>query len=217
MFKLFEGASLKIAKNLIRVTHAQESLQLVKEKTISSIDADGLLTIVVALNACNLIETMRSDFISRDIDPIEGQDIVDDYVYETLRVQTWITFRDGADHMDKCLKILELAEKLRIHWISDDDPKGPGPRYYCVKDVLRRLGNEKNFELHDVLFEFTYTQHGEFIKYFKLLLEPTSPPEPAAEISTADEKTPDHSETHASEGAPAHDHLEDQDPEPTAS
>jgi hypothetical protein len=175
MYFLFDGASLKIAKNLIRVTGVQETLKLFREKNISNVGIEELFTQVLALNACNLIQTMKEDFINKEIDSEDQQDITDDYTVENLRMLGLIDIRDGADLMERCQDILDIAEKLRVYWTSKDEPKGPGPRYYCVKDVLRRLGNENNFELYDVLFEFMYTQHKHFIHYFKTLLDPIEP------------------------------------------
>lgn len=176
MYFLFEGASLKIAKNLIRVTGIQETLKLFREKNISNVGMEELLIQVLALNACNLIQTMKEDFVNKEVDSEDQQDITDDYTVENLRMLSLINVKDGADLMEKCQDILGIAEKLRVYWTSEDDPKGPGPRYYCVKDVLRRLGNEKNVELHDALFEFMYTQHKHFIHYFRTLLDPIEPP-----------------------------------------
>lgn len=176
MFTFFKGASLKIARNLIEITRLKDSFALFKEKDISLTGPSELIKLVLALNACNLIATMEEEFVAREISPEDRQDTVDDYVYEGLRVQSWVTFADGAQHMDLCMGILEVAGKLRSHW-EKGDPNGPGPRYYCVKDVLRRLGNEGNHDLQDALFEFTFTQHNEFIKYFHQLLTPTSPEE----------------------------------------
>ena len=75
-----------------------------------------------------------------------------------------------------------LAEKYKVHWMEErEETGGPGPRYYCVKDLLRRLGNEKNYELHDALFEFVYLQHKHFIHYFNVLLDPVDAASPPAE------------------------------------
>ena len=173
MFSLFEGASLKIAKNLIKVTGVQETFQLIQNKNLTTVGAPELLEQILALNACNLFQTMKEEFIDRQIDPEDRQDIVDDYIVENLRLQRAIPYQDGGHLMDLCLKVQALSEKYKVHWLEDQEESGgPGPRYYCVKDLLRRLGNEKNYELHDALFEFVYLQHKHFIHYFKTLLEP---------------------------------------------
>jgi hypothetical protein len=176
LFSLFEGASLKIAKNLIRVTGIRETLKLFREKNLSNVGMEELLIQVLALNACNLLQTMKEDFIGQEINSEDQQDIVDDYVVENLRMLGLANIKDGADLMEKCQDILGISERLQVYWTGEDDPKGPGPRYYCVKDVLRRLGNEQNFDLHDALFEFIYTQHKHFIHYFRTLLDPIEPP-----------------------------------------
>jgi hypothetical protein len=194
MYSLFEGASLKIAKNLIRVTGIQDTFALFDEKNLSNVGMEELLIQVLALNACNLLQTMKEDFIDREIDSEDQQDIVDDYVVENLRMMGLSTIKDGADLMEKCQDILGIAEKLRIYWTDKEDAKGPGPRYYCVKDVLRRLGNEKNFALHDALFEFMYTQHSHFIHYFKTLLDPIEPPAPGGSVPTVPSTSPAPSE-----------------------
>ena len=179
MFSLFEGASLKIAKNLIQVTGVQETFRLIQEKNLTTVGAPELLKQILALNGCNLFQTMREGFIDQQIDPEDRQDIVDDYIVETLRLQKAIPYKDGAELMDLCLEVQALAEKYKVHWMEErEEANGPGPRYYCVKDLLRRLGNEKNYELHDALFEFVYLQHKHFIHYFKVLLEPIDPEPP---------------------------------------
>jgi hypothetical protein len=176
MFWLFEGASLKIAKNLIKVTGVQNTLTLFYQKNLSNVAPEDALKLILALNSCNLMQTMREDFINKEIDPEDRQDIVEDYVVENIRQLAVIQARDGAERMDKCMEIMDVSEKLRSHWMGEEDHTGPGPRYYAVKDVLRRLGNETNHDLHDALFEFVYTQHRHFIHYFKNLLEPSEGP-----------------------------------------
>lgn len=182
MFSLFEGASLKIAKNLIQVTGVQDTFRLIQSKNLSTVGGPELLKQVLALNGCNLFQTMKEGFIDKQIDPEDRQDIVDDYIVENLRLQKTIPYQDGAELMDLCMAVQELAEKYELHWVVErEEAGGPGPRYYCVKELLRRLGNEKNYELHDSLFEFIYLQHKHFIHYFKVLLEPIGPGSAPAE------------------------------------
>jgi hypothetical protein len=187
MFSLFQGASLKIAKNLIKVTGVQEELNLFVKMNMNTVDHQVLLTQLLALNACNLSQTMKENFIATEIDSEDSQDIVDDYVVETLRHQQTLPIKDGADLMEKCQEIEGIAQKFRIHWMGEEGHNGPEPRYFCVMDVLRKFGNEKNHYLQDGLYDFITKQHEHFIHYFQILLTPleSSQPEPApaADIS----------------------------------
>lgn len=172
MFSFFEGASLKIAKYLIQVTGVQKTFTLFYKKNLSNITAEDAFKIILALNATNLIQTMKEDFISREIDQEDSQDIVEDYITENLRQSGLTKVLDGAELMERCIEITGISEKLRVHWMGEEDQHGPDPYYYCVMDVLRRLGNEGNHELQDTLFEFMNFQHKHFTHYFKTLLEP---------------------------------------------
>jgi len=172
MFTLFQGASLKIAKNLIKVTGVQEGFNLFLKKNLSTVNKQELFIRMLALNATNLFQTIKEDFISNEIDTEDGQDIVDDYVVENLRHQEWIPIRDGAELMEKCQEVEGIAQKFRIHWMGEGNQNGPEPRYYCVMDILRRFGNDKNHDLQDALYEFITLQHKHFTRYFHTLLAP---------------------------------------------
>jgi hypothetical protein len=171
MLLLRNGDSLRIAKELIEKTGLQDSLILLESvKRSQTVPPGELLKLLLALSACNLVQTMQEEFIEKNLMPDDQLDIVDDYVVETLRRQRILVLEDGAQIMERCVDILYIVGELEIFWRNDDDPKGPGPRYYCVKEVLRRLGNEDNFSLRDTLFEFMYLQHKYFIDYFIKLL-----------------------------------------------
>ena len=172
MFSLFQGASLKIAKNLIKVTGVQEGLGLFLKMNLSNVNPQELYIQMLSLNATNLLQTMKEDFIRKEIDSEDCQDIVDDYVVENLRHQKFIFVRDGAELMDKCQEIEGIAQKFRIHWMGEGEQTGPEPRYFCVMDVLRKLGNEKNHYLQDALYDFINHQHQHFTRYFQILLSP---------------------------------------------
>jgi hypothetical protein len=177
MLILRNGDSLFIAKELIEKTGLQDSLILLESvKRSESVPPGDLLKLLLALSACNLVQTMKEEFIDQAILPDDQLDITDDYVAETLRRQNVLKMSDGAELMEICVQILYLVGELEIFWRNDEDPKGPGPRYYCVKEVLRRLGNEENFPLRDTLFEFMYLQHKHFIDYFTHRLKPAGPP-----------------------------------------
>lgn len=172
MFSLELHESLKIAKKLIQNTGLNESLAILKEKyRLRDAEPEEILKLVLALSACNLMRTMKSEFITREIPEEDQQDIVDDYVVESLRRQVLLELRDGVERMEKCEAILGIARELQAFWNNTDDPKGPGPRYYCVKEVLRRLNDVTNYDLHDALFEFMYLQHKHYIDFFRELLK----------------------------------------------
>jgi hypothetical protein len=168
MFSLRKNESLEIAKKLIQTTGLEDSLAILKDKYhASALGPEELLKLVLALSTCNLVRTMKSEFIALEITDEDQQDIIDDYVVESLRRQTLVELKDGADRMEKCQSILDVARELQAFWNNADDPKGPGPRYYCVKEVLRRLGDSMNYDLHDSLFEFMYLQHKHYIDFFR--------------------------------------------------
>lgn len=78
MYSLFEGASLKIAQNLIKVTDVREAVTLFLNKNLSTVNKQDLFIQLLALNACNLLQTMKEDFVSREISLEDSQDITDD-------------------------------------------------------------------------------------------------------------------------------------------
>ena len=182
MYLMMKGDSLDMAKKLIQKTGLEESLAILKEKNHQVVvEPRALLEQVLALSACNLVQTMKEDFILQEIMGEDQQDILDDYVVESLRRQKLLKLADGAALMEMCETIEAHVWKLQEFWKEEEDFKGPGPRYFCVKTVLTNLADEKNFELHDALFEFMYLQHVHFINFFKELFNP--PKLPGAMIS----------------------------------
>src|SRR5258708_3153221 len=97
MFTFFEGASFKIARNLIQVTGLRESLQFFQNHNISNVQPPEVLKLLLAADACNLLQTMKEDFIAREIDAEDLQDTVEDYLVENLKSQTLIPCQDGAE------------------------------------------------------------------------------------------------------------------------
>jgi hypothetical protein len=176
MFTLNPHESLEIAKKLIQNTGLEASLAILREKYhIRDVGPEEMLKLVLALSTCNLVRTMKSEFIAQEIPEEDQQDIIDDYVVESLRRQVLLELKDGADKMEKCEAVLGVAKELQAFWNNTDDPKGPGPRYYCVKEVLRRLGDTMNYDLHDALFEFMYLQHKHYIDFFREFLKTPRP------------------------------------------
>ncbi len=171
MFAFFNGASFKIARNLIKVTGLAESLAVFQKNTFSNIEEGEVLKLLLAVDACNLMQTMREDFIHGEIYEEDLQDTVEDYLVENLKAQVVIPCRDGAERMEQCQEILAMTARFQEYWVKEEC-KDPGPRFYCVKELLGRLGSEANTPIHDNLFEFVYEQHNRFIRYFRTLLEP---------------------------------------------
>ena len=165
--------SLERAKKLIQVTSLEENLAFFKAKQSAiKVPAREVLKWVLAMSACNLVRTMKVEFVAAKIPAEDQQDVIDDYVVESLRRQKLLKLKDGAEQMEMCQEILKATVELENFWLKgDDDPNSPGPRYYCVKEVLRRLGDEKNFDLHDALFEFMYLQYKHFLDYFRSFLQ----------------------------------------------
>ncbi len=185
MFSFSQGASLKMARSLIRVTGTREALALFLDKNLSTVDSQDLFIQLLALNACNLLQTLKEGFISDEINLEDGQDIVDDYVIETLRRQDWVKSRDGGELMDRCQEILGIAEKFQSNWEEGAEKPVLEPLYLSVMDVLRKFGSEGYFELQDSLYQFVNQQHQYFTHYFRNLLMPfgsvEAPAEPAPE------------------------------------
>lgn len=179
MFILKNNESLEIARKLVQSTGLGESLDLLKEKNHSAgVEPGELLKQILGLSTCNLIRTMQADFIANEIVGEDRQDIIDDYVVESLRRQTLLALKDGAERMEKCQEILAVTEDLQVFWDGSEEAKGPGPRYFCVKEVLSRLGDASNYDLRDAFFEFTYLQHKYFIDFFRALLKVAPAGEP---------------------------------------
>ena len=65
MFILEPHESLGIAKKLIRNTGLEASLEILKEKYhVRDVGPEEMLKLVLALSTCNLVRTMKSEFIS---------------------------------------------------------------------------------------------------------------------------------------------------------
>ena len=170
--------SLDIAKQVIKNTGLDENLGILKQKSHAhSAESAKYLQLVMALSATNLVQTLKADFIVREIPAPIREAIVRDYVLESLKQQDLV--RLGRPEMEEILKkVLEVVKDLNLFWDEQEDPQGggPGPRYYCVKEVLRRMGGDVNYPLHDALFELMYLQYRHYLKYFqKRLSQPVDP------------------------------------------
>ncbi|HVZ81134.1 MAG TPA: hypothetical protein VHE12_10140 [bacterium] len=161
--------SLEVARELIGSSGLEESLSLFKTAGHGgTAPPEELLKWVLAMSACNLSRTLKLEHIQAQVQEEDRQDILDDYIVESLRRQDLQVFRDGAELMEKCQDILKAAEELESFWYgTPQDPGNPGPRYFCVKAVLEHLGAEDQLDLRDALFEFMYVQHSHFLAHFR--------------------------------------------------
>src|SRR5262249_32682374 len=139
MYLLFSGASLKIARNLIQVTGTQEIWTTLRQQSTSKAPPRKLWREVLGLSVCNLAQTLLEGNFDREFDPEDRQDILEDFVMEILREEKWVPSKDGAERMDICMEVLEVAERLKIHFSRTRVAQGLKPRPEAVKDLLFSL------------------------------------------------------------------------------
>ena len=174
MYLFFTGASLKIARDLIRTTGIGEYWGPLLEKSKWHGGKGKLLTEILGLNACNLAQTMKETSVDKEIDAEDRQDLLDDYIMENLRLQNWVALRDGSERMGKWQEILVVWERLRPHFNRTREAQGFKPRLEAVRDVMRHLGTGANVPFEEALLEFVESQHRLFKGYIMALLEPFS-------------------------------------------
>lgn len=163
----------EVAEKLVKLTNMQETLDIIKREKHAVQAAPGEeLKIILAVSTCNLMQTMQADFIAQRIDAATRNEIIRGFTEESLRKQDLVKVKSGSDMEAKRLAIMAIVEELRKFWSDGDDPQGsgPGPRYYCAKEMLKRLGAEPGTDLHDALFELMYLRHKYYIDFFKSLL-----------------------------------------------
>ena len=164
--------NLDSAERLVKLTNMQETLDIIKrEKHPVQASPDEELKIILAVSTCNLAQTMLADFIAQRIDTGTRDEIIRHFMEESLRQQDLVKVKGGAETDKMRLEIMEIVRRLQKFWEEDDDPQGsgPGPRYYCVKEMLKRLGAEPGTGLHDALFELMYLRYKYYIDFFKAL------------------------------------------------
>lgn len=159
----------EIAQGLIKNTGLDENLGILKQKNFSAGTGSAqYLELVMVLSACNLVQTMKADFIQGEFEPEVREDITREYILESLRRQDMVPLQ-GEKHLEIIrLGVMGVVAELQVFWKEEEsDGSGPGPRYYCVKEVLRKLGGAVNFDLHDALFELMYLQHRHYLSFFR--------------------------------------------------
>lgn len=178
MFFDKKSPSLEIAQKIIKNTGLDENLGIIKQKKhAGTTEPAEFLKYVMALSACNLVQTMKADLIVTAFTPEVLADITRDYILESLRKQDLVDLK--KDELEGIrLAVMEIVPQLQAFWKEEEDPQGsgPGPRYYCVKEILRRIGGQPNYDLHDALFELMYLQHRHYIKCFQEILKKPADP-----------------------------------------
>jgi len=172
---LFEkkNNSQSIARQIIKQSGLKENLKILEEKHhLVPLPPQDTLKLVLALSTCNLVQTMKADFITQKLTEEARNDITGDYILESFKNQDMVKLRGNEEANALRLGVMEVVAELQKFWSSSEDPQGsgPGPRYYCVKEILARLGGEPNYVVHDALFELMYIQYRHYLDYFREML-----------------------------------------------
>src|SRR5689334_8112603 len=97
MFKKKKFDSLEIARQIIKNTGLDENLGIIKQKNHAyTVDPVELLKLVMALSATNLVQTMKADFVVRDLPEEIRSQVVWDYISESFRKQDLLKLRGKA-------------------------------------------------------------------------------------------------------------------------
>jgi hypothetical protein len=169
-----DSDSLQIARQIIKHTGLDENLGIIKQKRqLGKTEPRELLKLVMALSTCNLVQTFKAEFMAGDFTDQQRDDILRDYVMESFRNQDLVKLGGKEEAEQMRLAVMGIVGELQAFWDESEDPhgSGPGPRYYCVKEVLKRLGDQSNFDLHDALFELMYLQYKHYLKFLRDYLE----------------------------------------------
>lgn len=172
MFEKKKFNSRDIARQIIKNTGLDENLGIIKQKNHAVAVGPGeQLKLVMSLSTANLVQTMKADFIVQAIPAETQQEIIREYIEESFHQQE--VHKIGKKEIEQASReVLSVVGELGKFWVESEDPQGtgPGPRYYCVKEILRRLGGAVNHDLQDALFELMYLQYRHYFKYFQVLL-----------------------------------------------
>ena len=166
-------AALRIAQRIVENTGLDGNIGIFKEQKYTGPAETGeLLKLVMALSACNLVQTMKADFIVRGFSQESLGEITRDFVLESLRKQKLVPLEGKKAAGEMRLAIMKVVDELQEIWEKEEEKQGAGsgPRYYCVKEVLQRLGGKVNYGLHDALFALMCFRHQYYIRYFKEIL-----------------------------------------------
>jgi hypothetical protein len=160
----------EIVAQLLKICQCGIGLDFMEQSRVAGAVAPAeRVKLLMALSATNLIETMKADFITQKLDEAAREQIAREFLEESLRRQTIAVFKNMDDIQHARVDAMRIVGELQKFWNEESDPEGtgPGPRYYCVKEILGRLGGGPDYTLHDTLFEMMYTKHKEFIDFFR--------------------------------------------------
>lgn len=169
--------SLVVARQIIKNTGLDENLGILKQKKHpASTPPREVLKLVMALSTCNLVQTLKADFIVQNLSGEEREAVTRDYILESFRNQELVRLEGKEEIEGTREEVMKIVGELQRFWKDTEDPQGsgPGPRYYCVKEVLARLGGEVNYDLHDALFELMYLQYRHYLAFFRGFLAGSS-------------------------------------------
>ena len=174
MFFDKKNNNLNTARQIIQHTGLKENLAILEEKRhLVPVEPREILKLVMALSTCNLVQTMKAEFITRKLNDETRDDIAREYVLESFKNQDLVKFKGPAELEALRKGVMGVVAELQKFWGNTEDPQGsgPGPRYFCVKEILARLGGGTNYEVHDALFELMYIQYRNYMKFFREMLK----------------------------------------------
>jgi hypothetical protein len=162
-----KSAAEETAQALLKLTGVPEALAVLeKRKDPGTAWPVERVHLVTALGVCNLARTLAAEPISRGMDAETREALVEAFLVGLLKRQKTVKVKDGDDLEGHCKAVRAIVAELASFW--ETDPTGPGPRYYCVKEVLKRLGGtDPDYVVHDALFEMMYLCHKRYLDYFR--------------------------------------------------
>jgi hypothetical protein len=163
-------SGLDIARKLVKVTGIQETIEILQKiKNPDPSRTGEYFKLVLALSDCNLVQTLKEDIIASEFEREFLDSVIRDYVFECIRVLATVRMSDDQEVETFRTAVQGISKDLQEFWKDEEELRsgGPGPRYYCVKEVLKRLNDEGDFDVHDALFEHMYLEHKNIIDLFR--------------------------------------------------
>ena len=167
-------SSLDIARRLVKVTGIKETLEILQKiKNPDPSRTGEYFKLILALSDCNLSQTLKEDTITSSFEREFLDSVIRDYIFECIRVLTPVRMSDAKAVEVFRTAVQDVSKDLQDFWKDEEELRsgGPGPSYYCVKEVLKRLNDEGDYDVHDALFEHMYLEHKNIIDLFRELIE----------------------------------------------